>query len=46
MAIASPKMAPSEDEALEHAFDQRRFQALGGEANWDLRRERKRGSPN
>jgi coenzyme F420-dependent glucose-6-phosphate dehydrogenase len=29
--------APSEDEALEHAFDQRRFQALGGEANSDLR---------
>jgi coenzyme F420-dependent glucose-6-phosphate dehydrogenase len=29
--------APSEEEALEQAFDQRRFQALGGEANWDLR---------
>ncbi|MDB5644308.1 MAG: putative dehydrogenase protein [Hyphomicrobiales bacterium] len=29
--------APSENEALDHAFDQRRFQALGGEANWDLR---------
>jgi coenzyme F420-dependent glucose-6-phosphate dehydrogenase len=29
--------APSEAEALEHAFEQRRFQALGGEANWDLR---------
>jgi probable non-F420 flavinoid oxidoreductase len=29
--------APSEAEALEQAFDQRRFQALGGEANWDLR---------
>ncbi|MDB5652367.1 MAG: putative dehydrogenase protein [Hyphomicrobiales bacterium] len=29
--------APSDQEALQHAFDQRRFQALGGEANWDLR---------
>jgi coenzyme F420-dependent glucose-6-phosphate dehydrogenase len=29
--------APSEAEALDHAYGQRRFQALGGEANWDLR---------
>jgi coenzyme F420-dependent glucose-6-phosphate dehydrogenase len=29
--------APTEDEALQHAYDQWRFNALGGEVNWDLR---------
>ena len=29
--------APSEDEALEGAFDQWRYNVLGGEVNWELR---------